>query len=82
MSVNDIINAICSQLVNVMGPIAPIAVSEKIKSLGATKEDFPMDKIAQLVERLSYEIYDEKSRAEFQKGALEQIKQFSAHAGV
>ena len=82
MSVSDIITAICSELVKVMGPIAPIVISEKVKSLNADSDDLPMDKIAQLVESLSYEIHDEKNRAEFQKGALKQIKQFAAHAGV
>ena len=82
MKENDIISAICSELLKVMGPISPIIISEKIKSLDLSRDDFPMDKIGQLVERISDEIHDQKGKAEFQKGAIEQIKAFVEHAGI
>ena len=79
---NDILNNICSELVRVMGPVAPVVMADKIKSLGAATEDFPMEKIAELVEIISYEIQDEESRAEFQKGALDQLKHFEMRTGA
>ena len=79
---NDILDNICSELVRVMGPVAPIVMADKIKSLGAPTEDFPMEKIAELVEMISYEIQDEESRAEFQKGALDQLKHFEMRTGA
>lgn len=82
MSANEILDEICSQLAYVMGPIAPVVMREKIKSYTSDAKEFPMDKIAQLVESLSYEINDEKGRAEFQKRAIAQIKRFSLNAGV
>ena len=82
MTENNVISAICAELVKTMGPIAPIVIREKISSFGSTDKDFPMDKIGQLVERLSNEIRDEKNKAAFQKGAIDQIREFIEHAGV
>ncbi len=79
---NDILNNICSELVRVMGPVAPVVMADKIKSLGATNEDFPTEKIAELVEIISYEIQDERSRIEFQKGALDQLQHLETHMGA
>ena len=79
---DNILNNICSELVRVMGPIAPVVMADKIKSLGAADRDFPTEKVAELVEIISYEIQDEDSRAEFQKGALDQLKHFETHAGA
>jgi len=79
---NEILSSICSELVKVMGPLAPAVMADKITSLGMAEGDFPMERIARLVEVLSFEIHDGASRAEFQKGALNQIKHFEAHSGV
>ena len=71
---NEILGSICSELVKVM--------ADKITSLGMAEGEFPMEQISRLVEILSFEIHDEASRAEFQKGALNQLKHFEAHSGV
>lgn len=75
---NHLLESICSELVRVMGPIAPVVMNDKIHDLGMKAENFPLDRIAQLVEVLSYEIQDDEGRAQFQKGALNELK----HCGV
>ena len=82
MKENDFMADICSELVRAMGPVAPIVLAEKMKSLGISGDILQMDKIGQLVETLSYEIQDEMSRVEFQKGALLHLKRHMALAGV
>jgi hypothetical protein len=51
----------------IMGPIGPIIIEDEIKLLGEDKNAFPQDKMAELVERISLEIADNKKRANFQK---------------
>ena len=51
----------------IMGPIGPIIIEDEIKLLGEDKNAFPQDKLAELVERISLEIADNKKRAGFQK---------------
>lgn len=51
----------------IMGPIGPIIIEDEIKLLGEDKNAFPQDKMAELVERISLEIADNKKRADFQK---------------
>lgn len=51
----------------VMGPIGPVIIEDEIRLLGEEKNAFPQEKTAELVERISLEIFDNKKRAEFQK---------------
>ena len=79
---NKILDKVCFELVKVMGPVAPVVMAEKIKNIGISHADFPKDKMAQLIEIISYEIQDDESRAQFQKGALEQLKYAETRADV
>ena len=51
----------------IMGPIGPIIIEDEIKLLGEDISAFPREKTAELVERISLEIADNKKRAGFQK---------------
>ena len=51
----------------IMGPIGPIIIEDEIKLLGEDISAFPRYKTAELVERISLEIADNKKRAGFQK---------------
>ena len=51
----------------IMGPIGPIIIEDEIKLLGEDISAFPREKTAELVERISLEIADNKKRADFQK---------------
>ena len=51
----------------IMGPIGPIIIEDEIRLLGEDESAFPREKTAELVERISLEIADNKKRADFQK---------------
>lgn len=58
----------------IMGPIGPIIIEDEIKLLGEDINAFPQDKMAELVERISLEIADNKKRADFQKQMVSQLR--------
>ena len=58
----------------VMGPIGPIIIEDEIRLLGEEKNAFPQEKTAELVERISLEIADNKKRAEFQKQMVSHLR--------
>jgi hypothetical protein len=57
-----------------MGPIGPVIVEDEIRLLGEDRNAFPQDKTAELVERISLEIADNKKRAEFQKQMVAHLR--------
>lgn len=58
----------------IMGPIGPIIIEDEIKLLGEDRSAFPQEKTAELVERISLEIADNKKRAEFQKRMVSHLR--------
>jgi general secretion pathway protein A len=61
-------------LIDAMGPMGQIVLSEQLKILGATMDDGPREKIPVLIESVSREIFDESIRDIFFKGMSEGIK--------
>jgi hypothetical protein len=59
---------------DIMGPIGPVIVEDEIRLLGEDRNAFPQDKTAELVERISLEIADNKKRAEFQKQMVAHLR--------
>ena len=62
------------EFTEVMGPLGPVIIDDEIAALGETRESFPRDKVAQLVERVSAEIQDAEKRSRFQGIMLEAIR--------
>jgi hypothetical protein len=58
----------------IMGPIGPIIIEDEIKLLGEDRNAFPQEKTAELVERISLEIADNKKRADFQKRMVSHLR--------
>ena len=58
----------------IMGPIGPIIIEDEIKLLGEDRNAFPQDKMAELVERISLEIADNKKRGAFQKRMVSHLR--------
>jgi general secretion pathway protein A len=54
-------------LINVMGPMGQIILSEQVKHLGASMDCFPRDKVSNLIDSLSREIFDPSSRDKFRQ---------------
>ena len=58
----------------IMGPIGPIIIEDEIRLMGEDRNAFPQEKAAELVERISLEIADNKKRAEFQKRMVAHLR--------
>lgn len=62
------------ELTKVMGPVATLIIDDEVAALGAAKDVFPRDRLAELVEKVSSEITDEAKRDSFQQTMLEAIR--------
>jgi hypothetical protein len=62
------------EFTEVMGPLGPVIIDDEIAALAETRESFPRDKVAELVERVSTEIGDEDKRVRFQQIMLEMLR--------
>ncbi len=62
------------ELTRVMGPIAPLIIDDEVAALGADRDAFPRDRMAELVEKVSSEIADGGKRASFQQAMLKAIE--------
>jgi hypothetical protein len=58
------------EFVDMVGPLGPVIIDDEIATMGETREYFPRDKAAELVERISVDIEDEDKRAHFQRTIL------------
>ena len=57
-----------------MGPLASVLIDESVDALGETRDAFPRDKMAELVEQISKDIKDETKRSGFQQIMLEMLR--------
>jgi general secretion pathway protein A len=55
-------------LIDAMGPMGKIILSEQVKHFGASMDRFPRDKVVNLIDSISREIFDPSSRDRFRKG--------------
>lgn len=62
------------EFVDVLGPLGTVIIDEVIAALGETRESFPRDKVAELVEQVSAEIADEGKQVRFQEIVLDMLK--------
>ena len=65
------------EFTDILGPLGPVIIEDEIHDLGGTREHFPYHRGAELIERLSEEIEEEKKKAHFQKVMLEALKKDS-----
>ena len=61
------------ELTKMMGPVATLIIDDEVAALGADKDSFPRDRVAELVKKVGSEITDEDKRASFQQIMLEAI---------
>lgn len=61
-------------LVDAMGPMARIVLSEHVMLFGASADRFPLDKVGSLIDSVSREIFDESIRERFRNAMFEGIK--------
>ena len=77
-----IINSIQYELTQIIGPVAYIILNEKVKGFGKTKANFPVNKMTELIEKISLEIYDETKRALFQNNAVKKLSELSSRTAL
>ena len=63
------------ELVEIIGPMAPMIIEEAVAALGETKTTLPRAKVAALIERIGAEIDSADKRARFQQLMLGMLKQ-------
>lgn len=62
------------EFIEVMGPLGSVFIDEVVTALGETRDSFPRDKVAELVEQISKDIKEEKKRSSFQQIMLEMLR--------
>jgi hypothetical protein len=62
------------EFVEVVGPLGPVIIDDEIADMGETREYFPRDKVAELVERISADIDGESKKARFQQIMLDLLR--------
>lgn len=74
MSVSRAIETIRAEYTRAIGPVADPVLDETLAEFGVPIEEFPLDKLPQLIEKLSWEIQSERRRAAFQQEALRHLE--------
>ena len=74
---HTIIELIAADLAIVMGPIAGYILTEKIRDFGRSHNNFPVERIPELIEETSFEISDDNKRVDFQRAALGHFDYYS-----
>ncbi|MEJ2570002.1 MAG: DUF4388 domain-containing protein [Anaerolineales bacterium] len=71
---NEFFDRLNDEFIEVIGPVGPVIIDEKIASLNETRESFPRNKVADLVEQVSTEIEDADQRMHFQQIMLDLLR--------
>jgi hypothetical protein len=72
----DFFDHVTREFAQVMGPLASVVIEDEVTALGETREKFPRDRLAELVERLGQVVHDDAMRLQFQRIMLETIRKF------
>jgi hypothetical protein len=67
-------DTLSAEFCKTVGPLGPVILDENIEALGHTREGFPRERLADLVERLSREISTEEKSTEFQRVMLDALR--------
>jgi len=71
---SDFFDRLNDEFIEVIGPVGPVIIDEKIASLNETRASFPRNKVADLVEQVSTEIEDVDQRMHFQQIMLDLLR--------
>ena len=75
MTREEVIQNIARELTEYMGPLASVILKDKANEFGRGLDDFPQEKLAELVEEVSFEIQNDRRKVEFQRTALEILRE-------
>ena len=72
---NDFIEFLLGQFSLAVGPIAQVLVEDEIQDLGFTVSQFPAQRVAELVDRLSREIRRDNKKSDFKRNMINKIRE-------
>ena len=72
---NDFIEYLFGQFSLAVGPIAQVLIEDEIQDLGFTLSEFPTQRVAELVDRLSREIRRDEKKSEFKRNMINKIRE-------
>ncbi len=75
VSSQEILGRIQRELTVAMGPLAPVVLKDKAAEFNEDIDDFPGEKIAELVEEVSFEIQNHRRKLQFQRAALKVLRE-------
>jgi hypothetical protein len=61
----NFVDRVTHELTQIMGPMAPVIVRDKVASLGESMEKFPNSRVRELLVIISKEILNENAKARF-----------------
>jgi hypothetical protein len=72
---SDFFDRLSEEFTELMGPIGPILIDDEIEGMGKSRETFPRNHVAELVERISGSIEDESKKLHFQRIMLDILRE-------
>ena len=72
---NDFIEYLFGQFSLAVGPIAQVLIEDEIQDLGFSVSQFPTQRVAELVDRLSREIRRGEKKSEFKRNMINKIRE-------
>ena len=68
-------NFLSITMARMVGPIAPILIEDAVADLGHEQSNFPIPRVAELIDALSVEIQQKEKRLAFQQGMMKMLKE-------
>jgi len=68
-------NSLSTTMARMVGPIAPILIDDAVADLGYEQSNFPIQRVAELIDALSVEIQKKEKRLAFQQGMMKMLKE-------
>ena len=72
---HDFIEYLSGQFSLAVGPIAQVLIEDEIRDLGFTVSQFPTQRVAELVDRLSREIRRDEKKSDFKRNMINKIRE-------
>ena len=72
---NDFIEYLIGQFSLAVGPIAKVLIEDETQDLGFTLSQFPIQRVAELVDRLSREIRRDEKKTVFKRNMINKIRE-------
>jgi hypothetical protein len=72
---NDFIEYLFGQFSLAVGPIAQVLIEDEVRDMGFAVSQFPIQRVAELVDRLSREIRRDEKKSTFKRNMINKIRE-------